>query len=35
MKQALEAYEKAAEWYEGDNAEAYGYHRSLLFMERR
>lgn len=25
MKQALEAYEKAAEWFEGDNAEAYGY----------
>lgn len=23
MKQALEAYEKAAEWFEGDNAEAY------------
>jgi tetratricopeptide (TPR) repeat protein len=23
MKKALEAYEKAAEWFEGDNAEAY------------
>lgn len=23
MKQALDAYEKAAEWFEGDNAEAY------------
>jgi alpha-soluble NSF attachment protein len=29
MKKALEAYEKAAEWFEGDNAEAYGSHRSL------
>lgn len=26
MKQALEAYEKAAEWFEGDNAEAYDCH---------
>jgi cytochrome c-type biogenesis protein CcmH/NrfG len=26
MKKALEAYEKAAEWFEGDNAEAYGSH---------
>jgi alpha-soluble NSF attachment protein len=24
MKKALESYEKAAEWFEGDNAEAYG-----------
>lgn len=24
MKRALDAYEKAAEWFEGDNAEAYG-----------
>jgi hypothetical protein len=23
QKQALEAYEKAAEWFESDNAEAY------------
>jgi hypothetical protein len=23
MKKALESYEKAAEWFEGDNAEAY------------
>lgn len=23
MKKALDAYEKAAEWFEGDNAEAY------------
>lgn len=23
MKKALGAYEKAAEWFEGDNAEAY------------
>lgn len=23
MKKALEAYEKAAEWFDGDNAEAY------------
>ena len=23
MKRALDAYEKAAEWFEGDNAEAY------------
>lgn len=26
MKKALEAYEKAAEWFEGDNAEAYVSH---------
>lgn len=25
MKKALEAYEKAAEWFEGDNAEAYEF----------
>jgi len=24
MKKALESYEKAAEWFESDNAEAYG-----------
>lgn len=26
MKKALEAYEKAADWFEGDNAEAYVSH---------
>lgn len=26
MKKALEAYEKAADWFEGDNAEAYATH---------
>lgn len=31
MKQALDAYEKAAEWFEGDNAEAYVLFLSLLF----
>jgi hypothetical protein len=25
MKKALDAYEKAAEWFESDNAEAYGF----------
>lgn len=32
MKQALDAYEKAAEWFEGDNAEAYVLFLSLLFL---
>lgn len=29
MKKALEAYEKAADWFEGDNAEAYVSHDSI------
>jgi hypothetical protein len=28
MKKALDSYEKAAEWFEGDNAEAYAFHIS-------
>lgn len=31
MKQALDAYEKAAEWFEGDNAEAYVSFLFFLF----
>lgn len=34
MKQALDAYEKAAEWFEGDNAEAYGSPFIPLFLRR-
>lgn len=36
MKQALDAYEKAAEWFEGDNAEAYGstLHTSLFYGDQ-
>lgn len=34
MKKALDAYEKAAEWFEGDNAEAYESHSSL-FTEKK
>lgn len=32
MKKALESYEKAADWFEGDNAEAYGSHSLIFFL---